>query len=296
MSRRRQSGFDDVMEILMIAPWWFGPILALIVYLAFRFLPVIFISSAPAVSQGPNPSFNFGAVLRPLLINISPIAGVFVLFMWVLSLIGRLFRGRRLDRQTGIQSIRQLDWREFEQLLTEVFHRQGYVSEHIGDPAGDGGVDIRLTRDGKTTLVQCKHWKAWKVDVKVVRELLGVMSSERADYGVVVTSGQFTGEAEDFARKNGIHLIAADEFEKMIASVQRGGGGPGVGSASPARAAASFSAAGSTPNAGGNTATPACPRCGSPMVRKTAGHGVYRGQDFWSCSEFPDCRGKIQIG
>ena len=27
-----------------------------------------------------------------------------------------------------------------------------------------------------TLLVQCKHWKAWKVGVKVVREVFGVMT------------------------------------------------------------------------------------------------------------------------
>jgi restriction system protein len=43
--------------------------------------------------------------------------------------------------------------------------------------------------------VQCKHWSARLVDVKVVRELKGVIAGENATGGAVVTTGQFTRDA-----------------------------------------------------------------------------------------------------
>jgi four helix bundle suffix protein len=36
---------------------------------------------------------------------------------------------------------------------------------------------------------------------------------------------------------------------------------------------------------------PACPRCGQPMVRRTAKTGPRAGSQFWGCSKFPDCKG-----
>jgi hypothetical protein len=33
-----------------------------------------------------------------------------------------------------------------------------------------------------------------------------------------------------------------------------------------------------------------CPRCSSPMVKKTAKKGKHNGNDFWACSAFPKCR------
>ena len=33
-----------------------------------------------------------------------------------------------------------------------------------------------------------------------------------------------------------------------------------------------------------------CPRCGSPMVLKTAKQGANAGNQFWGCSQFPRCR------
>ncbi len=41
----------------------------------------------------------------------------------------------------------------------------------------------------------------------------------------------------------------------------------------------------------GKGEVPACPLCGSPMVLRTAKQGKRAGQQFWSCSRFPECRG-----
>jgi restriction system protein len=40
-----------------------------------------------------------------------------------------------------------------------------------------------------------------------------------------------------------------------------------------------------------NTPPTACPRCGKPMVQRTARQGPGAGQSFWGCSGFPDCKG-----
>src|SRR5258706_3814762 len=36
---------------------------------------------------------------------------------------------------------------------------------------------------------------------------------------------------------------------------------------------------------------PSCPRCGSPMVRRTARQGRQAGRGFWGCSRYPSCTG-----
>ena len=40
---------------------------------------------------------------------------------------------------------------------------------------------------------------------------------------------------------------------------------------------------------------PNCPSCGSGMVRRTARTGPNAGNDFWGCSDYPECRGTIDI-
>ena len=39
---------------------------------------------------------------------------------------------------------------------------------------------------------------------------------------------------------------------------------------------------------------PDCPKCGRPMVRRTARRGANAGSEFWGCSEYPRCRGIVQ--
>lgn len=46
---------------------------------------------------------------------------------------------------------------------------------------------------------------------------------------------------------------------------------------------------GSSPHA--SEPVPDCPKCGQPMVRRTARRGANAGGEFWGCSEFPRCRG-----
>lgn len=43
------------------------------------------------------------------------------------------------------------------------------------------------------------------------------------------------------------------------------------------------------------TPPPSCPRCGKPMVQRTARQGPHAGQSFWGCSAYPDCKGTRPI-
>ncbi len=40
---------------------------------------------------------------------------------------------------------------------------------------------------------------------------------------------------------------------------------------------------------------PNCPKCGEPMVRRTAKRGKNAGAEFWGCPKFPKCRGVRQV-
>jgi ssDNA-binding Zn-finger/Zn-ribbon topoisomerase 1 len=41
-------------------------------------------------------------------------------------------------------------------------------------------------------------------------------------------------------------------------------------------------------------AAPACPKCGVTMVRRTTSKGKNAGREFWGCSGFPKCWGRLQ--
>ena len=41
--------------------------------------------------------------------------------------------------------------------------------------------------------------------------------------------------------------------------------------------------------------SPACPRCGKPMIKRVAKKGINSGKEFWSCSSYPDCNGTLNV-
>ena len=74
-----------------------------------------------------------------------------------------------------------------------------------------------VRRDGCTYLVQCKHWQAQRVGVKVVRELYGVIAAEGVEGGYVITSGHFTPDAVDFAQGIAMQLINGRQLMALLA-------------------------------------------------------------------------------
>jgi len=40
---------------------------------------------------------------------------------------------------------------------------------------------------------------------------------------------------------------------------------------------------------------PSCPNCGKPMVLRTARSGKNAGRQFWGCSDYPDCKGVLEL-
>jgi restriction system protein len=197
MSRRNREKSlpDELFRLLKLTPVWVGPALAGIAYTSLRWLARLLLapkSGKPDVTAG----------FRIMLPTLAWVFTVVVLMAWAIAELSKRQNHQLLDSQDGAECISKLSWQEFERLVCEAYRRRGYVAEVVGSTTGDGGVDIELSGNGELLLVQCKHWKAYKVGVAPTRELLGVVVSRRVRKGILVTSGVFTQEAKEFARLN----------------------------------------------------------------------------------------------
>jgi len=280
--RRKRCEADEIVdslsEVLMQVPVWVGPVLAAGLYLAARFLvPMVFT---------PEQGTARGAIVGMCQV-FAKVGAVLVLVAWIFALFGRFRRGRLLDSQSGVNSLRNMSWQDFELLVGEAYRRQGYLVEERGGGGSDGGVDLVLRQGGEATLVQCKQWKSWKVGVKVVRELYGVMAANQAARGIVVVCGRFTREAREFAKGKTLELVDGRALWKLVKDVQ------GKAKARPAGQARDGDE--STPPEGvqpeAATGPLDCPECGSKMVLRTARRGAHAGSQFYGCSQFPRCNG-----
>jgi len=286
MARRN----DSILTLLVQCPWWVSVVLAGTIYVAFRFVIPSLIP--PTVSPFLRGLLGGAPLLAPLLALVllvpAPLAAI------------RAWRQRRiLDTQQDVTSIRSLSWREFETLVAEAYHRQGYTVTRIGGDGPDGGVDLILKKDGNCLIVQCKQWRADKVGVQVVREIFGVMTAQHAQGAVVITSGLFTQEAKIFAHGKPIDLVEGQHLADLIRSVQvRRSPSPGRAGAGADAAVQEVSTSGAPAILEPSKTHPktSCPRCGAAMMLRTAQRGAHAGERFWGCSRFPACRATIPYG
>lgn len=272
MARRRRSAgdeaFDNLTDTLAALPVWVGPLVACLAYVLIRF------AFAPILQSADS---DVGKVLGSIAKPLAWIVPVIILFAWGISLFRRKSQRRLFDKQTGLGSISELSWSQFEALVGEAFRRQGYKVLETGGSKPDGGIDLVMTKGSEKTLVQCKHWKAWSVGVQVIRELYGVMASNGADHGIVVTCGKYSKDARHFAEGKSLLLIDGIALAKLISGIQ----------AKPV-------ATPESPMNPSNSLPAACPQCGSAMILRVAKKGPQPGSKFWGCTQYPACRGTRQ--
>jgi len=292
----------DRIKIALIAtvPWWGWILLGGVAWLAARGLTNVELPSKGAHVQVINATLT--RVVGAYLSLLAPLIGV---LLAIISARGRRQKAPsdphtpRMEPSLGVPKwgrshhedahaidttswnlalITTLEWKRLEQLSALYFRALEFRVEEA-DCGPDGGVDLRLFAGGASTpsiLVQCKAWNSWKIGVKEVRALLGVMSKERVSEGIFVTTSTFTDEAVRFARGTNIALIDGNDLLCKLRDL------PAEDQSRILEVVTS-----------GDFTTPTCPSCGVKMVMRVAKRG---GDSFWGCSRYPACRGSISIG
>lgn len=268
--RRRTGPFENLLELGGRLPWAVSVVLAAALYFTFHLLTGV----APA---GPSSVAELGSLaLRQFVRTVANFLQYILPLMLLLGAAASFVRrrhGARLLTDAAVDpagSIERLSWRDFERLVGASFEKDGFAVTHTGGGGADGGVDLILTKGGESTLVQCKQWRAQKVGVSTVRELYGVMAARGAAHGIVVSPGEFTPDALEFARGQNIELLNG----RALAAILRE---PGIAKAT------------ARPHA------PTCPKCGSRMIERVARNGPNAGQAFWGCEAFPQCRATLPL-
>lgn len=290
MARKsRRSGFEGLIEVVALMPWWAGVVLAVIAY----FLLHGIATRPVAISTVPG---QMGASVASAAFHGLASFGQYVLPL--VCLVGAAVSAwRRRERQhllantvksDAANALDGMSWQQFEMLVGEAFRQQGYRVVETGGGAADGGIDLVLTKGNEKFLVQCKQWKAFKVGVDVVRELYGVMAAKGAAGGFVVTSGRFTADAVEFANGRNIKLLDGPALHGLLRQARAATAAAVNRMADrPAAAVASESSRGAS--------VPTCPVCNGWMVRRVAQRGANAGGAFWGCTAYPACHGTRQI-
>lgn len=299
---KKTSLFDDLLFIASKLPWW--------VSLTIAVGSGIYLHS---VASAPLPIYPGAQQLQSMLLGTMfktfASFGQFILptIFGLGAIFSILARRKRRNLLTSIMTpggntLASISWREFELLVGEALRRQGFAVQETGGNGPDGGVDLIARKEGEKYLVQCKQWRSMQVGVPVVRELYGAMAAEGAVGGFVITSGQFSRPARDFASGRNVQLIDGAALNQWIALTRK----PAPRPSSPVvdervepviepqpvpRPAPPAPPARPIPEPVAAPKAPACPHCRKPMVVRVARSGANAGGDFWGCANYPKCRG-----
>ncbi len=275
MARQKTSPLEDLILVVSKLPWWIGVLLALVSYLMLHV-----IASRPVVTIA-EPGQMGDAVVRGLMTTLAMFGQYILPFAFgiaaLVSGINSIKQKKLYDRvesRSDVAALNEMSWEDFEKLVGEYYRRSGFQVTREGGNGPDGGVDLVLRKNGETHLVQCKQWKAYRVGVQPVREFYGVMAARGAAGGRFVTSGVYTGEAQEFVQGLNVELIDGSKLRRMIDIARK----------KPAASA-------NKNESRQATIDPVCPKCGAEMKKRVARQGNNAGKEFLGCIAFPKCNG-----
>ncbi|MBK7136313.1 MAG: restriction endonuclease [Rhodocyclales bacterium] len=304
MARRRSKKDDSLISLAISSHWGISATLAVVTLIGFLwFFPAVFSSSKTLKPLGPT-LVPIGYIIAGIfaviaIVNFlrtkrdsstSPVnamhgvPGVDIQSqqkskkhpatadVMDLSFESEVEQPQDMGRPTAwsMKVLQSIEWKRFEELVAAFYQLKG-VEAKTQRCGADGGIDVHLFKkgfDGPLAVVQCKAWNTYRVGVKPVRELLGVMASAKVRRGMFITTGNYTDEAREFAKDNPLTLFDGNQFLSEILGF----------SAEDQQRLLEVALA-------GDYKTPTCPSCGIKMVKRTGNEGK-----FWGCGNFPRCR------
>lgn len=140
------------------------------------------------------------------------------LILLIGTLIWRRIKNKNFQMKANslrqIEDFLKLSPREFEDMIVELYTRAGHKAKRTG-ATGDHGVDVVVeAKNGEKWVVQCKRWKG-SVGEPIVRDLYGVVQHEKADKGIIFTTGYFTASAQEWTKGKPITLYGGNKLVEI---------------------------------------------------------------------------------
>lgn len=117
----------------------------------------------------------------------------------------------RAQVEATTQAVRSMAWREFQAALEQGFRRQGYTVERT-----EGAADLVLRREGRSTLIAARRWKAGNHGVEALEALHAARRDSGAQSCAYVALGTLSDAARRFARTHSVQVIDEDGLATLL--------------------------------------------------------------------------------
>lgn len=118
---------------------------------------------------------------------------------------------------------------EFENWCAEFLGLLGFTEIEVTPSENDGGKDICCRKGIEKYFVECKRYgcsknSQFKIDIEIIRKLIGAMKGENISKGIIITTGYATNEAMDYVRtlpeNCKVDIIEGDELANKYNAIR----------------------------------------------------------------------------
>ena len=116
-------------------------------------------------------------------------------------------------------ALSRIPWQDFEILVANRYRRHGWQVAHFAyGPGVRGGseADLRMEKEGKLALVQCRHESLSPLDARTIERLLAQAADEAADQVIVIASGELPDDARQLAESAGAAIVEGAAVRDML--------------------------------------------------------------------------------
>ena len=185
-----QMNKNSLFAVLLRSQWWISIGVALIIFvIAQYFLPPLY-----AIFVGL-PFFGIGGYVG-----------------W------KQLQAPSARRVSGtVEAVRDMTWSELAGAIEAAYLRDGYTVK----PYTGSGADFELWKDGRTSLVACKRWKAARTGIEPLRELVAAKEAREARECIYIMAGDITDNARKFAAQKNVRLVADAALVQLLPELGR---------------------------------------------------------------------------
>lgn len=152
--------------------------------------------------------------------DISPFAALGAFPFFVVGCIA-FYRQMSAPSPAQMEEIQQFiaaqSWADFSAQLQTAWQAEGYDVQRLSLP----GADLLLTRNGQTSVVGARRWKAATHGAEPLRELQATQTQLKADLCVYVALQPLGEKAASWAAQNQLVVLNAKSVATLIAKNQK---------------------------------------------------------------------------
>jgi restriction system protein len=180
---------NSLFAVLLRSPWWISFVLAAAMSLVARALMPDHLAAVATVAGLPFVVVGLLAVRK----------------QW------RLPSANLIDKTLSEASA--LSWKDFSDRLEAGWRKEGFSVERLQD----GAADFRLRKEGQTTLVAARRWKAGNHGVESLRALSQARTHEDARHASYIALALLPQPSVVFAKQHGVDLPDAVRLTRWLA-------------------------------------------------------------------------------